>query len=212
MSTVRSVVLLALFLTVYQALPVVAQPQAAPPTVTPIFETAVGPVDSPSIRAPLSQPDVRFAREASELNMAQIMAGQIAVRRGGTTAVREFGARMVIDHADLQSLLLGVTARKGIAPPLQPDAERKETIYGLGNKTGKSFDNLFIRSQIDIHEKMVALFEEESTHGTDPALRAIAIRALPQLRVHLSGARRLDETDGESSGLPPLTSTGPSAR
>lgn len=196
MSTIRRVSLLVLVATLFAMGSAVAQ-------MTP--ETAVGPVDTPAIRAPLSNQDVTFIRTAAELNMAQIMAGQIAMQHGSTPAVREFARRMVINHANVESLMLNVAARRGVALPIQPDQDHKSTIFRLGNNLhGKSFDNKYIEAQIDDHKAMITLFEDEATKGKEASFRALATRLLPRLRENLAAAERLKATDGQTSGLPPM--------
>ncbi len=63
----------------------------------------------------------------------------------------------------------------------------------LSGKTGAEFDRAFLKEAISHHEKDVALFEKESTSGSDPELKAFAAKTLPTLRQHLQTARSLGQ-------------------
>jgi len=63
----------------------------------------------------------------------------------------------------------------------------------LSGKTGAEFDRAFLHEAISHHEKDVALFEKESTSGSDPELKAFAAKTLPTLRQHLQTARSLGQ-------------------
>lgn len=63
----------------------------------------------------------------------------------------------------------------------------------LSGKTGAEFDRAFLQEAISHHEKDVALFEKESTSGSDPELKAFAAKTLPTLRQHLQTARSLGQ-------------------
>ena len=196
MTTIRRLSLLLLVAALFGLAPAVAQ-------TTP--ETAVGPVDTPSIRAPLSAQDVTFARTLAELNMAQIMAGQIAMQNGSTPAIREYARRTVIEHANAESVMMGAAVRKNVVVPMQPDQDHKTTIFRLGNDLhGRDFDDKYIHMMIDDQKAMITLCEDQVTKGKESSFRTLATRLLPRLREHLAAAERLDSTKGETSGLPPL--------
>jgi putative membrane protein len=50
-----------------------------------------------------------------------------------------------------------------------------------------------MKEMVAAHEKDVALFEKQSTSGSDTELRTFAAKTLPKLREHLDMARSLNQ-------------------
>lgn len=67
------------------------------------------------------------------------------------------------------------------------------------SQTGGGFDKGFIDAQVKMHEEAVALFEKQSTGGTDKDLKAFAAKQLPALRGHLKQAQDLQKKLGSST-------------
>lgn len=182
MQRLRRIALLALAASLLGLSPIAAQD---------FPETAVGPVNTPSIQAPLSAQDVEFLRRAAEMNMAQIMAGQVAMQRGAIELVRQFGARQAVDHTNIESLMMRISTRKRVALPLQPDDLRKAEIFKLGNLSGKTFDEAYADFLVREHKELLSMYEKQMKDGKDEGLCAIARRVLPRLRAHLTAAEQL---------------------
>jgi putative membrane protein len=59
---------------------------------------------------------------------------------------------------------------------------------------GAAFDEGFLDAQIKMHQDAIALFNQHSSIGADPDLKAFAAKQLPELREHLRQAEDLRRT------------------
>lgn len=90
----------------------------------------------------------------------------------------------------------GTTGASGGVPTTGEAAARREQQPGHPMEpwmslTGAAFDRGFIDSQVKAHEDAVALFEKQSSSGSDAELKGFAAKQLPGLRGHLKQARDL---------------------
>src|SRR5690349_24131171 len=71
---------------------------------------------------PPSKYDRNFMIDASRANLAEVAAGEIAVKRGTDADVRAFGAKMVTEHKKAQEDLLKLADKWDIDLPDEPDS------------------------------------------------------------------------------------------
>jgi putative membrane protein len=142
--------------------------------------------------------DRTFLRHAAEGNMAEVQSGQLAQKNASNDVVRQFGARMVTDHTNLQQKVKQLAETKGISLPTAVSSKDQATYRSLSAKTGSDFDRAYITDMINDHVHDISAFEQEANSGTDPEIRALASQALPTLQEHL----RLAEDAARRLGIP----------
>lgn len=173
-------------------LPLALPAQTAPPGNTP------APPDrsqaQPTMRQQPSGADLAFARAASRGNAEEIAMGKIATDNSQTEAVRQYGQRLVQDHSKANQQLEAIAARKGLhlAPPTPQQGGAAQEFRQM---RGKDFDRAFADRMVQDHQKTIALFRQEASHGSDPDLRAFARDTLPVLESHLQTAQSLQHVD-----------------
>lgn len=64
------------------------------------------------------------------------------------------------------------------------------------SETGAAFDKGFIDAQVNDHQEHIAMFEKQSSGGSDAQLKAFAAKQLPILRAHLKQAQDLQSKLG----------------
>jgi putative membrane protein len=69
---------------------------------------------------------------------------------------------------------------------------KEGSLAGLPDQSGADFDRAYVEQVLSEQEKDIALFERQSTSGSDTELRAFAAKTLPKLRQHLDKAQSLD--------------------
>jgi putative membrane protein len=74
------------------------------------------------------------------------------------------------------------------------DRERAGKKYPWMQATGAAFDQGFLEAQVKAHQDAIALFDQQSTAGTDAELKAFAAKHLPELRDHLQRAQDLRQS------------------
>jgi len=165
-------------------------PAAAAPAQSPLVPTPPKPAKPPATS--LSTDDLRFVDEAQMTSRLEIAASELALEVSKSQAVQTYARQMVKAHRDALGALRAIAADKGIVPQERvPEAPELTRLKGL---KGEEFDQAYIRTVgVDAHEQAVLLFQNQSTRGKDPALRAYATRTLPVLRDHLKQARAMDQ-------------------
>ncbi|PLQ00582.1 DUF4142 domain-containing protein [Cupriavidus pauculus] len=164
---------------------------AAPPVAdAPLAPTPPKPAKPPATS--LSTDDLRFVDEAQMTTHLEISAGEMALEVSRDPKIHAFARQMVEDHKEALGALRGIAADKGITP--QDRVPEAPELTRLKSLKADEFDQAYIRTiGIDAHEQAVLLFQNQSTRGKDPALRAFASRLLPALREHLKQARAMDQ-------------------
>lgn len=132
--------------------------------------------------------DQQFTMMASMGNQAEIETGQLAATKGTNALVKAYGQQMVMDHTPVAPELDSIASSLGLSSPDTLDAEHKALKQTLTTLTGKAFDTTYISSQVRDHQKMIALFEQETASGQNTRLKNFAAKHLPHLRMHLAKA------------------------
>jgi putative membrane protein len=135
--------------------------------------------------------DREFVEMAASAGLAEVAAGNLAMRRAEATAVREFGRWMVTDHSEMNDMLTRHAEQAGVAVPTRATFEDEQMVNGLRQFTGPEFDLRFIAAQTEAHKKAIELFKREAQSGDNPALRWFAQHHQRMLTQHLAQAEEL---------------------
>jgi putative membrane protein len=127
--------------------------------------------------------------EAAMGGMMEVELGRLAVERGASEGVKQFGQRMVDDHTRANQDLLQATSALGLTPPSALDPKHRAMVEKMSRLSGAAFDQAYMKQMVKDHQKDVALFEREAGRGSVEALKAFAAAKLPTLREHLRMAR-----------------------
>jgi putative membrane protein len=138
-------------------------------------------------------PDARFVMFAVMGSTAEIEMGRLAVQKGASEDVRQFGQRMIDDHTRANEELTRLASTKGVVPPATLDAKHQAAMRKMAALSGEKFDREYARMMVGDHKKTVSEFQKEADRGADPDLKAFAAAQLPGLREHLRMAQRLSD-------------------
>lgn len=142
----------------------------------------------------LDEVDSQFANKAAAGGMSEIKLGQLAVDKGRNSAVKEFGQRMVTDHAKTNEELKKIASRTNIALPDTMTASDQSLYDRLSQLSGSAFDRAYARAMVKDHEDDVAAFQRESMEGKNTAVKEFATQTVPTLKSHLQQAREMQKT------------------
>ena len=137
----------------------------------------------------LDMADKHFVNKAAQGGLAEVQLGQLAQQNGSSSAVKDFGQKMVTDHTKANTQLQSVAQQKGITPPSDLDTHDKNTKDKLSKLQGAEFDKAYMQDMVKDHEKDVAEFRKEAQNAKDPDVKAFAQKTLPVLEEHLQLAR-----------------------
>jgi putative membrane protein len=122
----------------------------------------------------------QFITNAAISGMTEVQVSQMALKSAQSAAVKKYAAMMVKDHGGANAELKSLAVAKGISLPANSAAGTE----GLGNATGKDFDEAYLRMMIQDHIKAIHLFEQ-GAKSADPQVKAYASKHLPTLEMHL---------------------------
>ena len=131
----------------------------------------------------------RFAAMAAQGGMAEVELGKLAIERAADPSDREFGERMVEDHARANTQLKATAARQNLSLPSDLNSEQKNIKEKLSKLSGPEFDKEYMADMLKDHEADVRDFQKQASEGADPDIKAFAAKTLPTLEAHLQLAR-----------------------
>jgi putative membrane protein len=134
-----------------------------------------------------------------EANVADSSEGAIAVTKGTSAAVRNFGKLMVSDHHKLrvQGEALAKKMKITSTPPaddnIPPDAQKEMDNLNSTAK-GKDFDKAYIDGQVDDHMKVLELAVKAMGQAQSTELKNLIQKATPVVQSHLDKAESIQKT------------------
>ena len=133
----------------------------------------------------LSSRDSNFVMQAAQTGMLEVQLGKLAVQRGSSAGVKQYGQQMVEEHTQKNQELMQLAMQKGVEVPTEMSSQNKALGDRLSGLSGTSFDAAYKQAMIDSHNQAIALFQAQSQQGQDPELKAWATKTLPNLQAHL---------------------------
>ncbi len=140
-----------------------------------------------------STPD--FVQKAAMSDMYEVEAGKIAVAKGQSDAVKQFGQHMVDAHGKTTEELKAIvqTEKLTVELPAALDSKHQTLIDDLNNAPAADFDKTYAKQQVDGHQQAVDLFKSYAKKGDNQALKAFAAKTLPAIEQHLEAAKKLPQ-------------------
>lgn len=140
--------------------------------------------------------DTTFARKAARGGMAEVKLGQLAEQKGTSSAVKDFGQRMVQDHSKANDQLKDVAAKDSIKLPNGLTKKDQATYDRLSKLSGSAFDRAYARDMVKDHEADISDFKTEASNGQNPDMKDFASQTLPTLQSHLQMAQQMEQSTG----------------
>lgn len=154
-----------------------------------VLPLAAGAQERGGARDVLGDPDKFFMHCAVQMNLAEISAGQLAVSRGQSQEVKDFGRMMVEDHTKANEELAQFMKKKGVAVPGRSDEAHSLMVTHLSKLQGEDFDREYMGLMVAEHAKAVADFEGKSKTAKDPELKQWVTKTLEHLKKHHEQAK-----------------------
>jgi len=132
--------------------------------------------------------DKNFLVQASASNTSEIQAGMLAASKGNSAGVKAFGNLMVQEHRIAQADLKVTGSNVGIAVRDTMDAQHVTLLQQLTALSGRAFDSVYMKSQVNDHEKAASLFDTEINKGSHIFVRSYSSNYFPKITMHLEMA------------------------
>lgn len=141
----------------------------------------------------VSEPAASFLVEMVDARLMNFEEGKLAVRRGTTPAIRDYGRLMMQDQSRLlaQLELLAVASR--VTVPVSLSNGKLDGLNSLIKAEGADFDARFIRSIRNDHQHDVGALKDASAFP-DVAIARFARDRLPMVQSHLDGIAAIENT------------------
>ncbi|MBS0456864.1 MAG: DUF4142 domain-containing protein [Proteobacteria bacterium] len=158
-------------------LAVVAALLAAAVIAQPAPPAKVGAVAPASAAAQLSASDRMFLADALATNQLEIDVCTYATKNASSEKVRQFAVTRVAAHKALAELFQ--KANDGIVATPAPTPQPGINLLG---KTGADFDHAFLALLVSYDHGLAARFAAADGPQHGPAIRAMVVASLPEIR------------------------------
>jgi len=153
--------------------------------------------DAPRSARPLDDPTIVAIFDAA--NTADIETGALASKRGHTKEVRDFGAMLARDHAQVRQLGRDLAAKLGVTPtPPADDASGRAhdaAMKHLRTLGGSEFDHAFLRHEVAFHKGVIDAVQTTLLPAIRNAeVKELVVKVAPAFQAHMLAAQQLDET------------------
>jgi putative membrane protein len=129
--------------------------------------------------------DRTFIEKAASGGMAEVKLGKLAVEKGTSPTVKQFGQKMVDDHSKANDELKTIAAKKNVPMPTDLDSKHVVVYDKLAKLSGADFDKAYIDAMVKDHDEDVQEFKKATTTtGLDPEVKAWAQKTLGVIEQH----------------------------
>jgi putative membrane protein len=135
-----------------------------------------------------------FVQDAEGGNQYEIQAAKLAEKQGSGRAVKTFARDMVRDHTKLGRQMSAALRRDKSAslPKSSPiPSNLQQNLDTLKSEKGAQFDRDYVQQMVQSHQQTLSEFQSYAQNGDDPVIKAVAKKATPVIRHHLTMAQRL---------------------
>ena len=161
--------------------------------------TAATPAPEPATAAAAADPaldDATIVAIFDAANAADIETGRLAVERGSSKAVRDFGAMLARDHQAVRQQGRDLAAKLGVTPtPPADDASARahaEAMQALRGKSGAEFDRAFLDHEVAFHQGVIDAVNATLLPAIRNAeLKALVVKVAPAFEAHRIAADKL---------------------
>ncbi len=133
-----------------------------------------------------------FLVKVADARMMGAKEGALAVSRGTTADIRNYGKLMVKDQATLLSEIKKIAGEMHIALPADINTDKQDGYADLADKQGVAFDEKFLKMMKIDHERDINDFTK-ATKLTDRRVTEFAAARLPLIQSHLDKLKALKD-------------------
>ncbi len=132
-----------------------------------------------------SATDKKFVHAALHGGTAEVQLGQLAVQKGNSDDVKQFGQKMIDDHTKMCDEMRELAKKEGIRISAGSTEKVKALEKKLKAMSGNSFDRAYIAAMVKDHRQDLADFKKEANSGNDTAIKDAASQGAQVISQHL---------------------------
>jgi putative membrane protein len=126
-----------------------------------------------------------FVSNASQSDMYEIQAAQIAEKRSANADIKAFAKMMVKDHTATMKAMGPLATAAGQSPAEKLDNRRQGFIDHLNKASDADFDKTYVDQQVAAHKEAEDLMTGYAKDGSDAGLKDGAAKTAPKVQMHL---------------------------
>jgi putative membrane protein len=137
-------------------------------------------------------------------NTADIETGQLAVQRGHSQEVKDYGAMLVRDHTNVRQMGRDLAKKLGVTPtPPRDDQGARDhaaAMAKLRGLQGEAFDHAFLQHEVAFHKGVIDAVNSTLMPAIKNAeLKDLVAKIAPAFEAHMIAAANLDKKLGGST-------------
>lgn len=131
-------------------------------------------------------------------NTADIETGKMAVEKGSSKEVRDFGAMLARDHENVRKMGRDLAKKLNVTPtPPKDDQMAKDhaaALKRLASLEGPAFDRAFLQHEAAFHKAVIHAIESSLLPAIDNAeVKALVEKVAPAFTAHMLAAQELEK-------------------
>jgi putative membrane protein len=131
-----------------------------------------------------------FVDQVAQNGMMEKALSELALRKSATPAVLEHANRTLARSEDAHARLSAIANARGIAPPLELDANGLALLQALDSEEGASFDYVYARRMNSGHSRTLELYQD-AARSRDADVADFARAGMPAVKENKVRAKKL---------------------
>lgn len=141
----------------------------------------------PVAPAQLGATDLALINGVRLAGLWEMPAGQLAAERGSDQRVREVGAQIATEHAELDQIVVDAANKLGVQLPAQPKANQQKWLDEMrGAATDREFDRIFVHRLRAAHGVIFPIIGAVRSGTRNDVVRQVADEANKFVLNHLT--------------------------
>jgi putative membrane protein len=148
---------------------------------------------SPMAAAGMAMPTSASAymQMAHSSDMFEVESSRMALQMSRSQPVRQFAQMMINEHTMMMNEMMRMAPAMGMQMHSMAMMPHHMAMMQRLRAAGSNFDAMYKRAQMMAHQEAVMMHRTYAARGDNPQLRAMAVRAVPMVEMHLARARAL---------------------
>ncbi|MFI9640195.1 DUF4142 domain-containing protein [Micromonospora sp. NPDC051925] len=144
----------------------------------------LAPAAAAQAAAQPSAQDTQYLQALHQVNLAEIVTGNLAQKKGQNEQVKQLGQQFVTDHTQLDQTVQSTAQQLNVSLPNAPTADQQKVIDKLNGLNGAEFDKAWVTAELAGHVQAIQATQTEISQGSEQSVVQLAQDALPVLQAH----------------------------
>ncbi|SCG62718.1 DUF4142 domain-containing protein [Micromonospora inositola] len=161
-----------------------------------VVVVGLAPAAAAQAAAQPSTQDTQYLQALHQVNLEEIVTGNLAQQKGQNQQVKDLGKQFVTDHTQLDQTVQSTAQQLNVKLPSEPTADQQKMVDKLNNLSGAEFDKAWVTAELTGHVQAIQASQTEISQGSEQTVVQLAQDALPVLQAHLDALTALAQTLG----------------